>query len=248
MHPNRFAVMGKLDPDAPDARDRLRTWRAQPGMLGFRFTLKRQLQTLLTEGHMDWVWPEAETARLPIYVSVTQSTVHLIDAIAERHPGLPLVIDHLAIESDKQKDEEAFRNLDNVLAVAKRPNVAVKVTAMPCYTTDDYPYRKLHPYLRRVYDAFSPKRMFWAGPPPPSPGPPPPSSPMFSPWAPRVFPLWILGGGFWGGLGGGGWGVVADRRCLVGGLGGEPPGAAWGGFGGLPGKGRLTVFGLGVRV
>ena len=31
----------------------------------------------------------------------------------------------------------------------------------PCYTDDTYPYRRLQPYLRRVYDAFGPKRMFW---------------------------------------------------------------------------------------
>jgi L-fuconolactonase len=37
----------------------------------------------------------------------------------------------------------------------------VKATCTPHYTTDQYPFRKLHPYLRKVYDAFGPKRMFW---------------------------------------------------------------------------------------
>ena len=32
---------------------------------------------------------------------------------------------------------------------------------MPLYTDDGYPFRRLHPYLRRVYDNFGPKRMFW---------------------------------------------------------------------------------------
>ena len=32
---------------------------------------------------------------------------------------------------------------------------------MPTYADDDYPYKSLHPYLRRVYDAFGPQRMFW---------------------------------------------------------------------------------------
>ena len=26
---------------------------------------------------------------------------------------------------------------------------------------DDYPFRSIHPHLRRVYDAFGPQRMFW---------------------------------------------------------------------------------------
>jgi predicted TIM-barrel fold metal-dependent hydrolase len=46
-------------------------------------------------------------------------------------------------------------------SLAKRTNIAVKATALPCYTKGTYPYRRLHPSIRRVYDAFSPKRMFW---------------------------------------------------------------------------------------
>ena len=41
------------------------------------------------------------------------------------------------------------------------PNIMVKVSALSTYTTDTYPFRLLHPYIRKVYDAFGPKRMFW---------------------------------------------------------------------------------------
>jgi predicted TIM-barrel fold metal-dependent hydrolase len=93
-------------------------------------------------------------------VMVDYEQVHLIDRVAERHPGLKLILDHLCL-SVGQKDEEAFAGLDRLLVLAKRPNVAVKASGLPCYTDDTYPYRRIHPYLRRVYDAFSPKRMFW---------------------------------------------------------------------------------------
>lgn len=160
-HPDRFAVMGRLDTEAPDARERVRAWLDQRGMLGLRFTFHApMLLPPLTEGRMDWVWAEAERRRIPVMVLVSHAHVHLIDRIAERHPGLRLVMDHLALTRNKY-DEEAFRDLDNLLALAKRANVAVKASALPCYTRDAYPYRRLHPYLRRVYDAFGPKRMFW---------------------------------------------------------------------------------------
>jgi predicted TIM-barrel fold metal-dependent hydrolase len=87
------------------------------------------------------------------------SDMHLLDKVAGRHPRLRLTIDHLGLTTGK--DAEAFRHLDNVLALAKRPNVAVKVSCLPHYATDPYPFRSLQPYLRRVYDAFGPKRMFW---------------------------------------------------------------------------------------
>ncbi len=161
LHPDRFAIMGRLDPGAPESRGKLATWRAQPGMLGLRFSLHSPLlQPLLTEGHMEWVWGEAEKASVPLYVLVKPDNIPLIDKVAAQHPGLKLAMDHLLLWSGK-KDEAAFRSLDQVLALAKRPNVAVKVSSLPSYSTDLYPYRNLHPYLRRVYDAFGPQRMFW---------------------------------------------------------------------------------------
>jgi len=49
-----------------------------------------------------------------------------------------------------------------VLALAKRPNVAAKVTAMPCYADDKtWPFKSVHPHIQRVFDAFGPQRTFW---------------------------------------------------------------------------------------
>ena len=160
-HPQRFAVMGRLDPQDPKSRGQLANWRQQTGMLGLRFTFHIPvLVTLLTEGHMDWVWGEAEKAGVPVYVLVPQPLVYLIDKVAQKCPGLKITMDHLSLSSSK-KDAEAFHDLDMLLAIAERPNVAAKVSALPCYSTGKYPYKELHDYIRRAYDAFGPKRLFW---------------------------------------------------------------------------------------
>lgn len=159
-HPDRFAVMGRFDPEAPASRGSIATWRQQRGMLGLRFTFHRPLlRPLLSEGRVDWLWPEAEKAGVPIMTLAQHSDLHLLDRVAERHPGLKLTIDHLGLT--KGKDEEAFREFDKLLPLARRPNIAVKASCLPHYTTDAYPFCWLHPYIRRVYDAFGPKRMFW---------------------------------------------------------------------------------------
>ena len=159
-HPDRFAVMGRLDPQSPASRGEIAGWLKQPGMLGLRFNFNTAvLLPLLTEGHMDWVWGESEKHGVPLYVLVSHANVHLIDAVAERHPRLKLVMDHMALT--RGKDDEAFRDFDRVLAIAKRPNVAAKISALPCFSTDKYPYRSLHPYIRKSFDAFGPQRLFW---------------------------------------------------------------------------------------
>lgn len=160
-HPQRFAVMGRLDPAVPAARGCIAAWRDQPGMLGLRFALHSPaLSPLLAEGRMDWVWDEAERAGVPIYVLVSHAQLPLIDAVAGRYPGLRIVIDHFAL-TGSARDAEAFRDFDKLLALAKRPNVAAKASALPCFSSDRYPYRALHGYVRRACDAFGPRRLFW---------------------------------------------------------------------------------------
>jgi L-fuconolactonase len=160
-HPERFAAMGLFDADAPSARENLAGWLKQPGMLGFRFSsVDPKYRTALADGRIDWLWGEAERACIPIMMSVDPNQLHAVDRIAERHPALKITIDHLARQFGK-KDAEAFPNMEGLLALAKWPNVAVKASGMPAYTTDGYPYHSAQPIIRRAYDAFGPRRMFW---------------------------------------------------------------------------------------
>lgn len=160
-YPDRLGVMGRLNVNAPGARERIAGWCEQRGMFGLRCSFNRaQWAPMLTEGKVDWLFEEAEKARMPLMLMVKHSMMDIVDRIAQRHPGLKLALCHLSLDSSK-RDAEAFAEFDKLLAIARRPNISVKVSALPTYTTDSYPYRALHPYLRRVYDAFGPRRMFW---------------------------------------------------------------------------------------
>ncbi|HZN25858.1 MAG TPA: amidohydrolase family protein [Burkholderiales bacterium] len=161
LHPTRFAVMGRLDPTAPESRSMISRWRNQPGMLGLRFTFHTpQMEPLLTEGHLDWLWSEAEKHGVPLMVLVPPRLLPVIAAVGQRHPGLKLTLDHLSVPRGK-KDAEAFAHLDELAKLAALPNVAVKATSLPHYTTEAYPHRSVHTHLRKVIDAFGPKRVFW---------------------------------------------------------------------------------------
>jgi predicted TIM-barrel fold metal-dependent hydrolase len=163
-HPDRFCVMGRFDPDAPGAREQIAGWKKQPGMLGMRLTFHTEiLRKPLLDGRFDWVWGEMEKHGIAAMVLFHHEYMHLADRIAERHPGLRLVLDHCGLKSGKEvKEAENFATLDKMLALARRPNVAAKVTAMPCYADDKtYPFRSLHGHIRRVFDAFGPQRTFW---------------------------------------------------------------------------------------
>ncbi|NQW54822.1 MAG: amidohydrolase, partial [Rhodospirillales bacterium] len=163
-HPRRFATMGRFDPEAPGATSQLADWKKQPGMLGVRFTFHTEvLRQPLLDGRFDWVWGELEKQGIPAMVLFHHEYMHLADKVAERYPGLRLVLDHLGLKSGKDVTEAGnFSTLGDVLALARRPNVAAKVSAMPCYADDKtYPFKSVHPHIQRVFDAFGPKRTFW---------------------------------------------------------------------------------------
>src|SRR6478609_7367060 len=134
LHPDRFAILGRIPPDQPGRRGEIETWRQQPGVLGLRYTfLQPHMKSWPTDGTMDWLWPAAERLGLPIAL-LAGEFLPLIGEIAARHPGLRLLIDHFGVRRGN-KDAAAFATMPQVVALAKYPNVAVKVTGGPQYVS-----------------------------------------------------------------------------------------------------------------
>lgn len=159
-HPDRFRVMGRISLTDPASRGQLATWREQPGMLGVRLTFSRgNAAQWMTDGTADWFWPEAEEAGIPVMV-FPPGLLGALAGVAERHPGLQLVVDHLGIRTDL-RDEQIDPVIDDLVGLAKYSNVAVKATSLPSNVTDAYPFASLHPRIERVVDAFGPERVFW---------------------------------------------------------------------------------------
>ncbi|MBV8889078.1 MAG: amidohydrolase [Alphaproteobacteria bacterium] len=162
-YPGRFAIMGSVPLDKPESRNRIKGWRQQPGMLGLRYGfLADPARGWLHDGALEWLWTAAEEAGVPVAMLATDSLAD-IGRIAERHPGLRLTIDHLGGRGGNTtlKDAAAMTHMPQLLALAKHPNVAVKATGAPGYSSEPYPFPQMHAYLRQIYDAFGPHRMFW---------------------------------------------------------------------------------------
>ncbi len=159
-YPGRFAVMGRFDPLAPDAKQRLEGWCRQPYMLGIRMTFRLQpYASWLDDGTLDWYWAACERLGIANMVLVT-SVMPKLRPVAERHPGLQLIVDHMGAEMDA-RGGNAFAKIDDLLALARYPKVAVKTSSAPCFSSEPYPFKDIYPYLRRIYDAFGPQRMLW---------------------------------------------------------------------------------------
>jgi predicted TIM-barrel fold metal-dependent hydrolase len=162
-YPGRFAILGSLPLDQKASQARIAGWRQQQGMLGLRYSfLHDPARQWLADGTINWLWEEAEKSGVPIAMLATDSLADIAH-IAERHPGLRLTIDHLGGRGGLTtlKDHAAMTHMPQLVALAKYPNVAVKATGAPGYSAEAYPFPTMQTYLRKIYDAFGPQRMFW---------------------------------------------------------------------------------------
>ena len=133
-YPDRFCSLGWFPLNDPSQRSRIETWKQRPNMMGLRWALTRpEQQTWHEDGTMDWLWPAAEKAGTPV-ATMAWRFLKLFAQIAERHPNLKLIVDHLGTPRNT-KDEAAFADMGDLLALAKYPNVALKASEASRYET-----------------------------------------------------------------------------------------------------------------
>src|SRR5712692_6316412 len=117
-YPNRFAVMGRIPLKNPQSAELLPKWKEQPGMLGVRVTFLGPAAAWLTDGTADWFWPAAEKAGLPV-MFLTRGRTGEFASIAERHPQLTLIVDHMGVVADVVKEGKVADAIDQTLLLAK---------------------------------------------------------------------------------------------------------------------------------
>jgi predicted TIM-barrel fold metal-dependent hydrolase len=91
----RFAIMGRIPVNRPEARRMLETWKDQPGMLGVRLTFHHDWdRPWMTDGTADWFWPTAERLGIPVMLNAPMLHSEIGD-IAAQHPGLRIIVECL---------------------------------------------------------------------------------------------------------------------------------------------------------
>src|SRR5712671_2211804 len=133
-------------------------------MLGVRVTFNSDATIAwLKDGTADWFWPAAEKAGLPV-MFLASSQVSMFARIAERHPQFTLIIDHMGLSSSSRTNRitDIPAAIDQTVALAKYPNVSVKLSGALGNSLEPYPFRDMTVYLQRLFDAYGRQRCHWA--------------------------------------------------------------------------------------
>jgi predicted TIM-barrel fold metal-dependent hydrolase len=157
--PGRFVAMGLVDPLDPYNATTVRYWMRERGMAGFRLHPVYYDTPVLTAPANRSLWHELASQRAVVQVHMRPSHASQLDAVASDYPGTPILIDHLAYPN--VSETPAFDSYRPVLALARHPNVFVKVSDVKNRSKLAFPFRDVHDVIRRVRDAFGPSRLLW---------------------------------------------------------------------------------------
>jgi predicted TIM-barrel fold metal-dependent hydrolase len=157
-HPGVFAGVGIVDASAPDPAADMRTLAAR-GLRGFRIAPGSAPRTWLDGAGMAAMWRCAGERRLALCALIDADALPALAAMCARYPDTPVVVDHLARIGVGGVVRDA--DVRALCALAAHPNVAVKVSAFYALGAGAAPHLDLGPLIRRVYDAFGPRRLMW---------------------------------------------------------------------------------------
>jgi predicted TIM-barrel fold metal-dependent hydrolase len=104
----------------------------------------------------------AERAGIPVVIFAPLH-MPLVAAVADGHPELRVIVDHLGLPPPPSfpVSPRFLDTIPELLALARAPNVAVKLTGAPALSAAPYPFDDLWPMLHRILAAFGPDRVMW---------------------------------------------------------------------------------------
>ena len=160
-YPDRFGVMARIPQNKPaEAKAMLRDWKSIPAVKGTRLTFHRPIdRNWMIDGTMDWYWPFAEElgVKTMIHAPIWKRET---GEVAKKHPKLRLIVDHMGIFT-RCVDASIEYWVQETEELAEHPNIYVKVSAIPSYSTHPFPYENVNPYVRNMVKAFGAERCFW---------------------------------------------------------------------------------------
>ena len=161
-HPGRFALVTRVDFDKPDVAEKVAEWKKAPGAVALRLGMTREQGLAADNPGIDRMLRAAASVDLPMNF-LCWGNIDVGTQVIDRHPQTRFVLDHLGMLQPRRKPAPAdvWADLPKVLALAKRPNVVIKVSGACTMSREAYPFPDIWDPLARVFDAWGFERCLW---------------------------------------------------------------------------------------
>ncbi len=157
QYPRIFHGVARVNPQDPAAPDHLSRLVEEQHFHGVRLSPA-------ADARGDWIrsplmmplWMRANQLRVPMTILAPVTRMPDVGALADKFPDLTIVIDHMADCPLDQPDE-----LTKLIALRRHPRLFVKISHTWSLSRQPYPYPDAQEQVKRLYDAFGPKRLMW---------------------------------------------------------------------------------------
>ncbi len=126
------------------------------GVRGFRILPFKDPKNWLEGAGMVEMWKTGAQTGQAMCCLTNPENLPQIDAMCEKQPGTPVVIDHFGRIGPNQE-----KNLTNLCRLARHKNTSVKVSAFYAFSKKP-DYADMGPMIRKLLDSFGPERLMWA--------------------------------------------------------------------------------------
>lgn len=158
--PQRFATVGLVDRQAPDAPDQLSVLVEEHGFSGLRLHLSRPNDPAeWAAPDQDAIWERARQLGACFQIYGPADKLGAVEPIIARFSDVTVVLDHNGGAPPLEPEPRPL--FETVKSLAQYPNLYVKLTPQPHRSEQDFPHADTWDLYRRLYDAFGPQRLMW---------------------------------------------------------------------------------------
>ena len=161
-HPGRFGLIKPVDPTDPAVADTIADWKATAGTVGVRIMMRDPMSKDPADPGINRVLVAGAKHGLPVNI-LAWGRMEQAEQLAARNPDTQIVIDHLGLQQPHKPPASAdcWDALPQVLALARHPNIAIKITGACTLSHLPFPYNDIWDNLGRMFDAFGLDRCLW---------------------------------------------------------------------------------------
>lgn len=154
-YPQYFRGVARVNPQDPAAPDTLSKLTEEHGFHGVRISPAADASGDWFRGPlMPPLWKRCLDLKVPMTVLAPVTRMPDVARLADRFPDLTIVIDHMA-DSPLNHPEQ----LDQLLSLHRFPKLYVKISHSWSLSSQPYPYLDSQRQIKRLYDAFGPRRL-----------------------------------------------------------------------------------------
>jgi L-fuconolactonase len=148
-----------LDPTAEESTAELERLVRGYNVRGLRMEPTQAPSPAYDQPGADRLWAAAQRLGIVICAHIRSPFTEQLAALLSRYPEVPVVLDHAAYPCGAEG--VASETVSRAVALARYPNLCVKLTFAVTGSEEGYPFRDMHSIVERLIEAYGPERCMW---------------------------------------------------------------------------------------